>query len=249
MICQVQLIQTQQKLIKMIKQRLILITLVTILFIGCDNQLELEKMSNNLKEFKNIETEKVSSILVHSTIDTGLSTRFNETVYLVEGGYLIKREFYSQFFTNRESLVKHLEKVQKHEIEQMKELNFQRDNFDELFYENFIQLSNSFVINFKMEEHNLAEIDRKLNSIAKNNRLKNKKQVTAYLGKLIIEKNVNARWLKVHSPSKNQFIGASIALNGTIPGQIVDVYELVNKELEKDIVEFSKNQFLINLLK
>jgi hypothetical protein len=206
-------------------------------------------MTQNIKGFRNIETEKVEKMLVHSTIDRNLSKMFNETIYQVDGGYLIKRDFYSQFFTKKESLINYLEKVKKLEIEQNKELNFQRDNFDDLFYQNFIEISDSFVASFDFREQNIVELDKNLSSISKNQRKNYKKQITAYLGKLIIENNTNSKWLKFQNPAKNQFISASIVLNGTNQGKIVDVYQIVIKELEKDSVQFVKNQILRTILK
>ncbi|MEY2792976.1 MAG: hypothetical protein RJA76_968 [Bacteroidota bacterium] len=198
--------------------------------------------------FKNIEHDKARQLLKNASLNSSLSKKYDVKIYKLESGYLIKRSYYSQLFLTKESLITYLENTKESKREIVEELAYQRTIFDDSFYEKFIEISNSFVLELKLGEPNLSELDRTLNLLTKGQRDHYKQQITAFIGHLIFEKNPNSKWLRFQNQPKNQFVGASIVLGDPLKTKVIELYELVKSELKKNRIQFSENKILISIL-
>lgn len=246
MITQANPTQTLHQLNNMIRYNLIIS--IFLFLTGCGIHSNPKKMIKNLCLFKNIETKKFDRFLNNSNLDSCLSKKYNDAIYKFKEGYIIRRDYYSQFFKNRENLIDYLEKIKSLEIEQVKELEFQNVNFNDDFFISFIEIGDSLIKQFNLKNRNISELDHNLNQISIELRWDRRRQITAYIGELIIEKNTNSSWLRQVNSSKNQFTSPVIVIEGINGNKIVEVYEIVKVELKNDRVQFSQNPLLRNIL-
>ena len=167
------------------------VILALCMIVACvDNSIN-QPLKKSQFNFKNIEYDKARQLLKNASLNSSLSKKYDVKIYKLESGYLIKRSYYSQLFLTKESLITYLENTKESKREIVEELAYQRTIFDDSFYEKFIEISNSFVLELKLGEPNLSELDRTLNLLTKGQRDHYKQQITAFIGHLIFEKNPN----------------------------------------------------------